>query len=129
MDLSTASTLIQGPLIHATAPERWADLGAGSGLFTKALARLLQPGSEIYAVDKKPGPAFRDFPKTVHLHTLQLDFVLNRLPFGNLDGILMANSLHFVKDKTIFLEKLKGALKTRGMLIVVEYDTDIPVGG
>jgi predicted RNA methylase len=29
----------------------WADLGAGTGTFTRALAALLGPGSTIYAVD------------------------------------------------------------------------------
>ena len=33
-------------------PGTWADLGAGSGAFTLALADLLPPGSLIYAVDK-----------------------------------------------------------------------------
>ncbi len=127
MDLNTAITLIQTPLVNSPNPARWAELGAGSGLFTKALAQLLHPDSEIYAVDKKSTPAFSDFPKAVNLHKLQLDFVLNDLPFHNLDGILMANSLHFVKDKTAFACKLKPVLKSEGMLIVVEYDMDIPV--
>jgi ubiquinone/menaquinone biosynthesis C-methylase UbiE len=129
MDLHSAITLIRSPLIDATGPARWADVGAGSGLFTNALARLLYPDSEIYAVDKKSMREFPDLPKTVHLHRLQLDFTLNDLPFSNLDGILMANFLHFVKDRTAFVQKLKTVLKTEGMLIVVEYDTDIPVSG
>ena len=29
----------------------WADIGAGSGTFTRALRSLLPPGSRIYAVD------------------------------------------------------------------------------
>ena len=127
MDLDTAINLIRTPLVNSPNPARWADLGAGSGLFTKALAGLLLPDSEIYAVDKKATPAFSNFPKSVHLHKLQLDFVLNDLPFDNLNGILMANSLHCVKDKTAFAEKLKAVLKSEGMLIVVEYDMDIPV--
>src|SRR5436190_11876191 len=30
----------------------WADLGAGDGTFAQALARRLQPGSRLYAVDR-----------------------------------------------------------------------------
>jgi precorrin-6B methylase 2 len=42
-------------LIAAAIPGRggtWADLGAGDGTFTRALARLLGPNSRIYAVDR-----------------------------------------------------------------------------
>ena len=33
----------------------WADLGSGAGAFTLALAELVGPGAEIYAVDKDRG--------------------------------------------------------------------------
>src|SRR5262245_4114906 len=33
----------------------WADLGAGSGMFTRALATLVGPGGTVYAVDNDPG--------------------------------------------------------------------------
>jgi len=127
MELNTAITLIQTPFLNSPNPTRWADLGAGSGLFTTALARLLQPSSEIYAVDKKLATTFPNFPNGVPLHKLMLDFVLDDLPFRDLDGILMANSLHFVKDQAAFTKKVKGMLKTEGMLVVVEYDSDMPV--
>jgi precorrin-6B methylase 2 len=32
--------------------ETWADLGAGSGAFTQALASLVGPGAVIYALDR-----------------------------------------------------------------------------
>ena len=128
MDLNNAISLIRTPLLIKPHPTRWADLGAGSGLFTKALAGLLYEGSEIYAVDKKPTSVFSDFPQDVNLKQLTLDFVRNELPFSGLDGILMANSFHYVKEKVAFIEKLKQALKKAGMLIIVEYDTSIPVG-
>lgn len=79
-------------------------------------------------MDKKPTSVFSDFPQDVNLKQLALDFVRNELPFSGLDGILMANSFHYVKEKVAFIEKLKQALKKAGMLIMVEYDTSIPVG-
>ena len=129
MDLKAAIALIQSPLIRNPGSTRWGDLGAGSGLFTKALARLLNPGSEIYAVDKKPAAAFADFPEEIILHKTELDFVMRELPFRNLNGILMANSFHYVKDKDAIIRKLKQTLKKTGILIMVEYDTNVPAGG
>ena len=36
-------------------PGEWADLGAGDGAFTLALAELLPAGSMIHAIDSDPG--------------------------------------------------------------------------
>jgi ubiquinone/menaquinone biosynthesis C-methylase UbiE len=46
------------------------------------------------------------------------------LPVNNLDGILMANALHYVKDKNVVIKKLAKHLKPAGQFIIVEYDTE-----
>lgn len=107
MDLKTAISLIQSSKIKSNEPTNWADLGCGSGLFTKALSTLLEPGSKIAAVDKDASALKKvNVVSGIILEKLNADFVNEDLPLKNINGILMANALHFVKDKKIFMQKL-----------------------
>jgi ubiquinone/menaquinone biosynthesis C-methylase UbiE len=108
---------------------RWADLGAGEGAFTLALADLLGPGALITAVDRDPNGLKRlaaemrtRFPAT-QLGVVVADFT-RPLALAELDGVVMANSLHFVRDKRPVLSELRSLLRPGGRLIVVEYDAD-----
>jgi trans-aconitate methyltransferase len=103
----------------------WADLGAGGGTFTRALAELLGPESRIYAVDRDAaavaavkGWADTDAPNV----TVMQGDLTGTLELPPLDGILLANALHFVKDQTGVLARLVAMLKPAGRVVVVEYD-------
>jgi|GEM_PF-6785554 hypothetical protein len=56
MELQNAINLIVKGINERKTSQVWADLGAGSGLFSRALSALLAPGSTIYAVDKNYKP-------------------------------------------------------------------------
>jgi ubiquinone/menaquinone biosynthesis C-methylase UbiE len=108
---------------------RWADLGAGEGAFTLALADLLGPGAQITAVDRDAGSMrglaaemAKRFPGT-ELEVVVADF-RRPISLSSLDGIVMANSLHFVRDKRPVLARVHEMLKPGGSLIVVEYGSD-----
>jgi ubiquinone/menaquinone biosynthesis C-methylase UbiE len=124
MKLNDARALIEGGISERTHPSTWADLGCGNGIFTNALASLLAHSSKIYAVDKEEHYSETEETANVDIRFLKLDFITEALPFNNLDGIMMANSFHYVKDKSTFLETLKKHLKRSGQLIIVEYDTE-----
>jgi SAM-dependent methyltransferase len=107
----------------------WADLGAGEGAFTLALADLLGPGAHITAVDRDgsatrglAAEAGRTFPATT-IHVVTADFT-KALSLSDLDGVVMANSLHFVRDKLPVVERVRSTLRPGGSLILVEYGAD-----
>jgi ubiquinone/menaquinone biosynthesis C-methylase UbiE len=114
---------------EGVSPGVWADLGSGSGAFTLALADLLGPGARIHSVDRDGGALRRQreamearFPEA-RVEYLRADFT-GPLPLPTLDGIVMANSLHFVRRKDPVLALVRGLLKPGGRLVLVEYDAD-----
>jgi len=107
----------------------WADLGSGHGAFTVALADLLGPSGSIYSVDRDERAlevqlrALRDAFPNVSVTALIADFS-RPLELPPLDGIVMANSLHFERDKLATLRLVRGYLRPGGRLVLVEYDAD-----
>jgi len=109
----------------------WADLGSGGGAFTLALADLLGPDSVLYSVDRD-GRALqrqqdameRSFPD-VTVTYVEADYT-RHLDLPPLDGVVMANALHFQRKrrKSDVLGLIHGYLKPGGRLLVVEYNTD-----
>ena len=108
----------------------WADFGAGSGAFTLALRELVGPHANIYAVDKDQRAlrqlekAHREkFTTSQNVHTVRADFS-GALSLPPLDGIVMANSLHYFKDREKILRHVRSFLKVHGVLLLVEYNVD-----
>jgi ubiquinone/menaquinone biosynthesis C-methylase UbiE len=107
----------------------WADLGSGTGAFTLALADLIGIAGQIYSIDKdqralkEQERAMRaNFPDTT-VDYITADFT-RQLDLPPLDGIIMANSLHFVRHKDPVLRLICSYLRPDGRFILVEYNAD-----
>jgi len=127
MELKDAIQLITHQEFSPKGKNNWADLGCGTGTFTLALASILESDSSILAVDADQS-ALNKIPtgfNQITISTQKADFVNDVLQARNLQGVLMANSLHFVKDKTTFLNKLKPYLAPNACFLVIEYDSDV----
>jgi ubiquinone/menaquinone biosynthesis C-methylase UbiE len=123
MQLQTAISLLQPAIPPSEFPQTWADIGAGTGLFTQALDQILPEKSTIITLDKSPHP----------LWYLKLERCQLRVEDGNferkmdlplLDGMVMANALHYTQEPERVLRSLLEYLKPGGRLVLVEYDTD-----
>ncbi len=62
------------------------------------------------------------FPGTT-VHYIAADFT-RPVELPPLDGLVMANSLHYQRNKGPVLQLVRGYLKPGGRLILVEYNTD-----
>ena len=136
MDHADHVRLIRDGVVSAGSPSQpdaelalWADLGSGRGAFTLALADLLGPRGRIYSVDRD-GSALREqqrqmqarFPDAV-VQYVTADFT-RPLDLPSLDGILLANSLHFQRQQEAVLCAVRAYLKPGGRLVLVEYNIE-----
>jgi ubiquinone/menaquinone biosynthesis C-methylase UbiE len=123
MSPDDARALIAHPSLSEGGPQAWADLGCGDGTFTVALASVLPAGSTVHAIDKD-ARALARIPKRhgdVTIVTHAADFTVFPWPVDGLDGVLMANSLHYVRAQAAFLRRVDRVLPRRRILLV-EYD-------
>ena len=126
MELNTAIDFLK-PAIPAE-KGIWVDLGAGSGIFTLALDALLPKESTIYAADKNPHLLYKLQLKNSDLVIEELDFnrpISSELPL--MDGIVMANTLHYAEDAQAVLENILQLLKPGGVFVLIEYELNTPL--
>ncbi|HEX9565684.1 MAG TPA: class I SAM-dependent methyltransferase [Gemmatimonadaceae bacterium] len=134
MDAADAAELV-GPAIEPD-DSTWADIGAGTGTFTKVLAELLGPKGVVYAFDRDR-EAVRELwqltqsdherPASAQIMASVADlFALPDLP--SLDGVLLANVLHFIPAHAQgrALTSLAERLAATGRMLVIEYDRRPP---
>lgn len=125
MKFTDGVKLICHPALQTNIVTQWADLGCGQGFFTNVLSSFLAKGSTLYAADADAGAVKNvQVAEGINLNTYTLDFAKQPLPFDKIDGIILANAIHYVRDKSALLQKLKQHLVDSGNLLIVEYDTD-----
>lgn len=126
MDHREAVALIAPAIPRAVGT--WADLGAGDGTFTLALASLLAPGACIHAVDRDA--AALSVLRRAARHIAGVSIVCTRADFvapldlPPLDGVLLANALHYAEpeEQRRLLTRLRDGLLDGGRIVIVEYD-------
>lgn len=121
MTSDQAAALLRTPRIEWTRPQAWCDLGCGEGLFTLALATLLVPTSSVFGIDRDQR-ALEKVPEEyrgVSIRRIRADLNSSSLRLPSVDGILMANVLHFFPKQEELLRRLQGLSK---QFLIVEYE-------
>jgi ubiquinone/menaquinone biosynthesis C-methylase UbiE len=107
--------------ISGSETQNWADLGCGSGTFTKALIALLPPGSHITAIDR-----VNQLLKLPQVDFIQADIERDKLSLEGLNGILIANAMHYISDKAALIKKLEPMFGSAPRFVIIEYETSSP---
>ena len=124
--LREATQLIRAGVGDA-AGQTWADLGAGDGTFTRALATLVGNDGSIIALDHDDAAIralrriSRDIPAP-RIDVMEGDVTSLHLPDIPLDGALLANILHFIENPAEVLAQVRTYLRPHGRVLVIEYE-------
>jgi ubiquinone/menaquinone biosynthesis C-methylase UbiE len=102
-----------------------ADLGAGTGYFTRRLAKAVAPAGRVYAVDIQPEMLSRLRENMEKAGARNVEIILGetddpKLPRNSLDWILIVNTYHELQQPKATLAKMREALKPSGKVAVVE---------
>jgi ubiquinone/menaquinone biosynthesis C-methylase UbiE len=100
----------------------WADVGAGTGTFTRALRSLLSSNGRIYAIDRDSSAVAALKRLGDNVIAINADFTKDLSLPELVDGMLLANALHFAPNATTVLADLVKLVKPRGRIVIIEYD-------
>lgn len=114
------------------------DLGAGSGHYALAAAKIVGQNGQVHVVDvmNEPldhiaGEARIHGIKNIITHKADLESktLPDRLPQGQSDLVLVANVMHQIKDKNILMKHVYALLKTGGKVLIIDWnDQPSPIG-
>lgn len=111
-----------------------ADLGAGTGYFSRHLSAAVGDTGTVLAVDTEPNLVARLRERAEQEHTANVTPLLAsfddpRLPRGTVDLVLIVDTYHHLDARLGYLERLRRVLKRGGRVAVVDWQAgDIPVG-
>lgn len=107
-----------------------ADIGAGSGYFTRRFVQAVTETGRVYAVDVEPemleytkaSMARLQTPSTVEYILAQPDNP--RLPEQSVDLIFLCNVYHHLSDRPAYFSAIRAALKPGGRIAIIDFYHD-----
>jgi ubiquinone/menaquinone biosynthesis C-methylase UbiE len=106
-----------------------ADVGAGIGYFTLKLSKRVGKTGKVYAsdIDENALAFLNERRKDAGMDNISI--IHGReddpmIPKSSVDLVLMVNTIHLVKEKTVFLNNIRNSLKEKGKLVFVQWDAE-----
>ncbi len=108
-----------------------ADIGAGSGLFSRPLAKAVAPSGKVYAVDIQQDLLDhinqRDKEENIgNIQTVLGEYDDPKLPARNVDLAFINDVLHHIQHRAIYLKALGTYIKPGGRIAIIEMDKNDP---
>lgn len=106
-----------------------ADIGAGTGLFTRLFAERVGPEGRVYAVDISD-TFIRNIMRTAKHHGYtNIEGVVNKdrdvsLPAASIDTAFIVDTYHHFEYPVSMLSSIHAALKPGGILIIIDFRRD-----
>ncbi|HEY6085361.1 MAG TPA: methyltransferase [Nitrospira sp.] len=107
-----------------------ADLGAGSGYFSRRFAEALTETGKVYVIDVEPAALKYVEESLIHLHRpYEAEFILARpdnpkIPVGSVNLIFVCNTYHHLEDRTVYFRNIQSALKSEGRVAIIDFYHD-----
>ena len=109
-----------------------ADIGAGSGLFTRPIARKTGQTGTVYAIDIDP-ELLKHVEKTArdeklsNVRTIMAAEDDPRIP-EPVDLIVIIDTLHHIKNQATYLKSLRRYLRPAGRIAIIDFSESWPPG-
>ena len=103
-----------------------ADIGAGSGYFSRKMAKAVAPEGKVYAVDIQPEfiamlEQVKQEQSIENLIPVLGEGDDPKLPPNSIDSILLTDVYHEFQQPEAMLAKMREALKDDGLVALIEY--------
>jgi ubiquinone/menaquinone biosynthesis C-methylase UbiE len=111
-----------------------ADLGAGTGYFSRHLSAAVGPTGTVLAVDPEPNLVTHlrsraEGERTPNVVPILASRDNPRLPLGGVDVILVVDTYHHIDDRVGYFAAARRYLRRGGRIAVIDWQKyDLPVG-
>ena len=107
-----------------------ADLGAGSGYFTRRFVEAVTETGKVFVIDIEPEALKYVEDSLIHMHrSFEAEFIVARpdnpkIPIDSVDLIFVCNTYHHLEDRSQYFNNIKSSLRPGGRIAIIDFYHD-----